>query len=353
MFPTTTTIDLSPLEHIRPLNRDFCGLLERLCEQSRCVWRTDQLQNGETWWYEYRCGSPDKLTHAVVDCVCVMSPRTTISCLTAAARCSSSHAPVIKLPPDCDRRRPPRLLGLLNSSTACFWMKQVFHNKGGDGIGGGIAARSRWERVLSRSTATKLEAISRCPTETAPRIARSSRLGCATSSCRTCSPADDRAARVPYATSGCEDGSTWARRRSAQMIALQEELDWQCYRLYGLIDEDLDMTPEPPTIQARPAGIRDRAWPARWPPARLQTTWFERHGSTPITELPADWPEDYRQLVERRIALIESDPNIAPDRTTRIQTPLEHRAVGIAARTRPARTGSSTVSKATSTSMAA
>ena len=38
--------------------------------------------------------------------------------------------------------------------------------------------------------------------------------------------------------------------------------------------------------------------------------WFERHGSTPITELPAHWPEDYRALVERRIALIESDPNI-------------------------------------------
>jgi hypothetical protein len=42
----------------------------------------------------------------------------------------------------------------------------------------------------------------------------------------------------------------------------------------------------------------------------LETTWFERHGSTPITEIPARWPEDYRRLVERRIALIESDRNI-------------------------------------------
>ena len=41
-----------------------------------------------------------------------------------------------------------------------------------------------------------------------------------------------------------------------------------------------------------------------------QTTWFERHGSTPITDIPAEWPEDYRKLVERRIALIEDDPNI-------------------------------------------
>ena len=43
----------------------------------------------------------------------------------------------------------------------------------------------------------------------------------------------------------------------------------------------------------------------------VQTTWFERHGSTPITELPADWPEDYKRLVERRIELIETDRNIA------------------------------------------
>ena len=42
----------------------------------------------------------------------------------------------------------------------------------------------------------------------------------------------------------------------------------------------------------------------------LATTWFERHRSTPITEPPAHWPEDYRRLVERGIALIESDRNV-------------------------------------------
>jgi len=42
----------------------------------------------------------------------------------------------------------------------------------------------------------------------------------------------------------------------------------------------------------------------------LETTWFERHRSKPITEIPAHWPEDYRRLVERRIALIEQDRNV-------------------------------------------
>ena len=39
-------------------------------------------------------------------------------------------APVIKLPVDAGEDDSLGLFGLLNSSTACFWMKQVFHNKG-------------------------------------------------------------------------------------------------------------------------------------------------------------------------------------------------------------------------------
>ena len=58
------------------------------------------------------------------------SRRTTISCWTAAGRCSSSQRPVIKLPLEATEEDHLALLGLLNSSTACFWMKQVCHNKG-------------------------------------------------------------------------------------------------------------------------------------------------------------------------------------------------------------------------------
>jgi hypothetical protein len=42
----------------------------------------------------------------------------------------NSHAPAIKLPPDATEDDHLALVGLLNSSTACFWMKQVFFNKG-------------------------------------------------------------------------------------------------------------------------------------------------------------------------------------------------------------------------------
>ena len=43
---------------------------------------------------------------------------------------------------------------------------------------------------------------------------------------------------------------------------------------------------------------------------KVETQWFARHRSTPITEIPAHWPEAYRQVVARRIEVIERDRNI-------------------------------------------
>ena len=42
----------------------------------------------------------------------------------------------------------------------------------------------------------------------------------------------------------------------------------------------------------------------------LTTTWFERHGSTPITDIPLHWPAEYRDLIQKRIDAITSDTNI-------------------------------------------
>ncbi|WP_090571633.1 DUF7008 domain-containing protein [Belnapia rosea] len=92
------------------------------------------------------------------------------------------------------------------------------------------------------------------------------------------------------------------------MIALQEELDWRCYRLYGL-QEASPEHPDPP-----PLHLGERAFEIimarRKTAGDLETAWFERHRSAPITDIPTHWPADYRAVVERRIALIESDATI-------------------------------------------
>ena len=55
--------------------------------------------------------------------------------------------PVIKLPVGTNEADHLALLGLLNSSSACFWMKQVFHCKGSQGINEGMKS-SLWEQFF-------------------------------------------------------------------------------------------------------------------------------------------------------------------------------------------------------------
>ncbi len=92
------------------------------------------------------------------------------------------------------------------------------------------------------------------------------------------------------------------------MIELQEELDWRCYRLYGLLS-DAPEHPNPPGLR-----LGERAFEIvmarQMAEGKFETVWFDRHGSTPITEIPGHWPADYREMVERRIALIEANPQI-------------------------------------------
>lgn len=94
------------------------------------------------------------------------------------------------------------------------------------------------------------------------------------------------------------------------MIALQEELDWQVYRQYGLLADELTL----PMADVPEIKLGERAFEivlARKIAAGEETPeWFTRHGSTQIFEPPAHWPAEYRTLVEKRIAVIEADKNI-------------------------------------------
>lgn len=90
-----------------------------------------------------------------------------------------------------------------------------------------------------------------------------------------------------------------------RMISQQEELDWEAYASYGLLDEALTYSGEPPEVQ-----LGERAFEVvlarKVAVGHVGTAWFRRHDSRPITGLPARWPQDYRELVQRRIDAIES-----------------------------------------------
>jgi hypothetical protein len=202
-------------------------------------------------------------------------------------------APLMKLPHDSSEDDHLALLGLLNSSTACFWGRQTLFAHSG-------ARDGKWEERLAWG-GTKIEQFpvpeSR-PTDLTRALDRLGRELCETLP----------KAVLAHGVANRADLDAARKRMLSirrQMVALQEELDWRCYRLYGLLDEAVEH-PKPPEID--PGQRAFEIIMARQMVAGvLDTTWFERHGSTPITELPSHWPADYHSIVEKRIALIEEN----------------------------------------------
>jgi hypothetical protein len=215
------------------------------------------------------------------------------------------HAPIILLRPDATEDDHLALLGLLNSSTACFWMKQNFQTKGSSGIGRGVYDE-RWESFYEH-TGTGLQAF---PIPEQKPLANA---------CQLDRLAQDFAGALPDAIvcmalptqEKLESSRLAATGLRGQMIAVQDELDWECYQLYGLLNDDLryggDDLPDL-VLGQRAFEIVMARQMAR---GELNTTWFERHGSTPIAEIPTHWPAAYRKLVEHRIKLIETNKEIA------------------------------------------
>src|SRR5690606_34112029 len=213
-------------------------------------------------------------------------------------------APVIKLPAGASEDDHLALLGLLNSSTACFWMKQVCHNKGGPG--GAHSKDEKWNDFYEHdgSKLQQLPLPSGRPLELANRLDALAR---------------ENSALVPSALAAREapgkEAFREARDRHAavasRMIALQEELDWHCYGLYGLLDDDLCAPPDAvPGIEPGERAF-EIVLARQMAAGEVATQWFARHGLTPITEIPAHWPATYRELVERRIEAIQRVPEIA------------------------------------------
>ena len=106
-----------------------------------------------------------------------------------------------------------------------------------------------------------------------------------------------------------------ARTRAGQirerMIALQEELDWRCHRLYDVTADDLCMPPgNVPAIRLVSAPF-EIVLARKIAAGEVKTKWFERHDSTAITEIPEHWPAAYRALVRRRIEAIENNASVA------------------------------------------
>jgi hypothetical protein len=260
------------------------------------------FEEGKAWWTWHQL-SPQRLT-----------PPTTIAygeiathnhfVLDHGGKVFNQTAPVIKLAADATEDQHLELLGLLNSSTACFWLKQICFPKGGDTVGkdGARVRKLMWD-VYYAFDSTKLKQF---PIPEEKPLVITKLIQAEVDARSALLPEQLCAAQVPtWDLLNSSRNQAW--RHLGRMIALQEELDWQCYRLYGIIEDDLTLSVD----QVPHLNLGERAFEIVLARANEEPLWFERHHSTPITEIPSHWPEAYRNLVERRIALIESNRDIA------------------------------------------
>ncbi|AKU14875.1 BREX-2 system adenine-specific DNA-methyltransferase PglX [Luteipulveratus mongoliensis] len=213
-------------------------------------------------------------------------------------------APVIKLPKEATEDDHLALLGILNSSTACFWLKQNCYPKGGDPMGhdGARLSQQPWSDrfQFNGANVSDIPLPKRLPLERSRSLDRTAQM--ASERFLTGVPRDGE---IP-AAGRLERARTGIDSMRALMIAHQEELDWEVYQSYGLIEQDLTYAGDVPEIALGERAF-EIALARKVAAGEEQTAWFSRHGSTPITQIPAHWPDDYRALVQRRLDLIESD----------------------------------------------
>lgn len=205
-------------------------------------------------------------------------------------------APVITLPKGASVEDHLGLLGILNSSVACFWLRQNCKPKGG-------AADQTWLRTYQFSS----NRVKRFPLPDKTPLERAKLLDELAQALQQQTPVEVAARQTPTHAVLESARSEFTRLRGL-MIAHQEELDWEYYRIYGLIDEDLTYGGGVPEI-----ALGERAFEialARRMKDGEETAWFERHGSTPLTEIPEHLPADYRDLLQRRLDAIDSNPHI-------------------------------------------
>lgn len=305
-FPYDARHELLPIDLYPPVARRLWCLRTELGNRATFSKRT-YFAEGRPW-YEWHQLPKDSGAHGWAITYASISTHNHFV-LDRGGRVFKQSSPIIKLPADATEDQHLELLGVLNSSVVCFWLKQVSQSKSGSGIGRGIQDEE-WEARYDFA-GTKVEQVplpSKLPRE------RGRRLDALATSLRSAAPAASIARWVLDPAESLSDvlkvaATEWEVLRD-RLVFEQEELDWETYRSYGLVDEDLTYGGD--NLNRLVLGQRafELALARRAASGNDDTSWFARHGSTPITEIPESWPTAYCARVQQRLDLMVSDPNI-------------------------------------------
>ncbi|MEU8506140.1 BREX-2 system adenine-specific DNA-methyltransferase PglX [Streptomyces brevispora] len=229
----------------------------------------------------------------------------------------SRSAPALRLSPAADEHEYIALLGVLNSSTVGFWLKQTGAVIGADGPAVSPPGEE-WARAYRFTPAS----LSRLPLPTAAPLVRARKLHALAEQLDAHEPSSVCSQDHPPTQNALDAARANQDETHQQMIAVQEELDWEVYGAYGLLSDDEQARLTTPCAVLPPplrpgerafeivlarkiaAGEASDSWFVR-------DSWFKRHRATPTTEIPQYWPTAYKKVVQARIDAIESYHAIA------------------------------------------
>lgn len=208
--------DFRPMDSREPALR-LLWPWQKVLSNSKLFGNKTKVESGLAW-YEYGRLTADKLKTPLAITFAFVATHNHFV-LERGGKIFNRTAPIIKLPAASTEEDHLALLAYLNSSTAAFFFRQAGHSKGAQGVNEGHKSEE-WEQFLEYSGA--LVASLPVPsglTKLAP-LARDLSSGAA----------------ALRASSLAGDEST-SRNLLARLVALQENLDWEVYAIFGLIPE--------------------------------------------------------------------------------------------------------------------
>lgn len=249
------------------------------------------------WWGEYAFANRSRLSSNRLLAFAFVATHNHFV-LSRSATVFNKTAPVIKLPDSATEEDHLALLGVLNTSVACFWLKEASFEKGGGG------EPWEWRYEFASTKLHEFPLPKRLPIDLARQLEEQSERQTEASPRAVLAQATDD---VSIALSNARDQWDSARRT---LVFLQEELDWQAYSAYGLADDSL-APPVPQTVQIEAnERVMDVGLARAVAAGAESTAWFDRHRREPLLGPAADWPGWYSDLWQKRYIARQQNPSL-------------------------------------------
>lgn len=302
LFPYDETLSLIDLPEIRHWLWPLRSTLESRQDFGNKTYR----EAGRPFWEYHQIPVQRNLASSCIAYAAIASHNH--FAFSTARRIFRETAPMIVLPEESQEHDYHALLAYLNSSIACFWLKQVSQQKqmtAGDSIR--FETRSK---VPYGFAATQLDKLPIPPSFDSPghktALAALGRL-CHTESLVLSQSTASSVLAEPF-SSASDIRRIWEMRQEqrntaiGRLVFLQEEIDFLCYAMWGICPEHIVR------IAADPSEAVQTVLPGQRPFEILAGR--NQDDYAVAAETPHNWPPEIKHLWASRIDAIKSSPNV-------------------------------------------